>query len=104
MNLMENGMDAIFGPNPSISIDDISIISETNKEIVISTTDNKLNMWLQSDQLYSIQIIGLDTFSLTGQLETLESDGCCDQFQFMEFTLDNEVVCNMNCNALIITL
>lgn len=97
---MRNDTDVVFGPNPLLSVDDIMIKSERFDEILFFTKEDQIGPDLYGETLYTIILGELDTIYLQGTVVFIDTKGCCNDFKFVEFKVDDEVICDSECKSL----
>ena len=104
LNFISEGEDIIFGASPLIQIEELEISSETQTNILYSTFEDQIGLWLENDLTYTITVGELDTISIIGMLVLIETGDCCDAFGFETFSVNGIEICNTNCSELNISI
>ncbi len=105
LNLVFGDQDAVFGENPVVQVEDIRITSEGGSDIPITVFNERLQVIMQNDTIYTLTVGTIDTLALQSTMTFVSKSKCCgDIFEITGFTADGEDICADDCTNLVIDL
>ncbi len=100
INIVKDGDDLVFGPSASISLKDIKFNSTLEENISFTSFNDQIEIFLQGEEEYTLDISNQDSFKFSGKLEVINSSECCSIYAFTKFTSDGATLCNSHCTSL----
>ena len=106
LKLLKDGQNAVFDPNPFISMDSISFsIDDHFVEpgiIAFNGITETINIYMDGGQKYVMDIKGIRTDTITGTFIVTGLAECgCNSYQLSKVTMNGQIICVDGCNDII---